>query len=172
MLNMGAVWAKVQGLDPRADPMPVGCGRKLVTYDNWMAVPWNGEGRPQLPWYLSEKLPDDVMRSVARMRTSPHRLAVETGRWNGVQWRERCCTLCESGCVQDEKHVLLECSALQGARNSYTELVDNVDMDMNKLMQSKSVDACWSMHGCLRVTDADDCVKKRYKCKTASSLVG
>ena len=39
----------------------------------------------------------------------------------------------QSECVQDEKHVLLECSALEGARNSYSELVDNADMDMNKL---------------------------------------
>ena len=53
--------------------------------------------------------------------------------------------------MQDEKHVLLECSALEGARSSYSELVDSADMDTNTLMQSKSVG--------LRVTDADDCVR-------------
>ena len=169
-LNLGRVWSKVHGLDPRVDPMPAGCGRKLVSYDSWMAVPWGGEGRPQLPWYLSEKLPDDVMRNVARVRTSSHRLAVETGRWNNTPWRERWCTLCETGCIQDEKHVLLECSALEGVRNRYTELVENCGMDMKKLMQSKSAEACWLVHHCLRVTDEDERVRNSTNARRRAAL--
>ena len=62
---------------------------------------------------------------------------------------ERCCTLCESGCVQDEKHVLLECNALEGVRSRYNELLDNCGMEkaVKKLMQCKTVEACWLMHG-------------------------
>ena len=67
VLNVGMVWTKVQGLDPRADLMLVGCGCKMVM--DGCAKEWGGQ---------AEKLSDDVMRSV--VRTSSH-----SGDWQ-VGW--------------------------------------------------------------------------------------
>ena len=50
-------WSKCESLDPRDSSLPEGCGRKLVTYARWMAVPWDGEYRPPLPAYLKCGLP-------------------------------------------------------------------------------------------------------------------
>jgi hypothetical protein len=45
-----------------------------------------------------------------------HHLAVETGGWYGVHRDDRKCTLCTTGSVQDELHVLFVCSALSPLR--------------------------------------------------------
>jgi hypothetical protein len=82
--RVGVAWDRVHGLDPRAAALPEGCGRKLVTYDNWMAVDWvrnPAKPRPPLAAYLSMGLPAHVTRDVARMRLSAHHLRGETGPW-------------------------------------------------------------------------------------------
>lgn len=109
-------WSKCDLLDPRDPSLPEGCGRKLVTYARWMAVPWDGECRPPLPAYLKCGVPKAVWEDVVRFRTSSHHLCVETGRWRKpmpAPLSERTCELCGSNAVQDEQHILLECAGLR-----------------------------------------------------------
>ena len=154
----GHVWGvKAGGADPRAETMSAGSGRKWVTYDQWMAVPWDEEGKPPLPRYLGRNLPVKVLRDLARFRTSSHHLRVETGRWNrpSLPWRERVCDMCEMGAVQDEKHVVLECNSIElsGVRSKYTELLRCCDgqwNSMNILMRTeKSDELAWFVHHCM-----------------------
>ena len=39
-------------------------------------------------------------------------LAVEVGRYTGVPYRQRVCRLCVSGEVEEQAHVLINCSNL------------------------------------------------------------
>ena len=51
-----------------------------------------------------------------RIRTSSHRLRVETGRWARIPVESR---LCGCGGIQTEEHVLLRCNLTQDIRSAY-----------------------------------------------------
>ena len=51
-----------------------------------------------------------------RIRTSSHRLRVETGRWARIPVESR---LCGCGEIQTEEHVLLRCNLTQDIRSAY-----------------------------------------------------
>lgn len=159
--NLLCVWTRARAHGPRDGMIPRACGRKLVTYEHWMAVPWEEERKPPMPAYLSCALPKEVLRDMARFRTSSHHLCIETGRWQRpipIPVSERACGLCNSGAVQDEKHVLMECLAVAGIRSRYTNLMEACDGDMNKLLNSEcSKDLSWFVHECMRMIDAEYC---------------
>ena len=48
-------------------------------------------------------------RAIAKIRTSSHKLEVETGRWRGVSRDQRICKNCTLNKVEDENHFLFEC---------------------------------------------------------------
>jgi hypothetical protein len=56
---------------------------------------------------------------MAKFRLSCHHLAVETGGWYGVHMDDRKCTLCTTGSVQDELHVLFVCPTLSPLRGNF-----------------------------------------------------
>ena len=77
-----------------------------------------------MPQYLMRDLPRHVMRNMARFRLSCHGLAVETGRYIGVPWQERCCDYClPIRHVQDEHHVAFECEGTKFERCRYADLI-------------------------------------------------
>ena len=53
-----------------------------------------------------------------RLRTTNHRLAIETGRWTNIDRQDRLCTLCNSR-LGDELHFLLYCQSLNDIRTLY-----------------------------------------------------
>ena len=63
--------------------------------------------------YYLNNLPHNLRIAIARIRTSNHRLPIETGRYgqNRVPREERVCTKCDSGQVGDEYHFILVCSS-------------------------------------------------------------
>ena len=154
-------WTKCVALDPRSHSLPEGCGRKMVTYDRWMAVPWEGENKPPLPAYLKSGVPKAVWKNVARFRTSSHYLCIETGRWRKplpASLSERTCDLCDSNCVQDEQHVLLECASarLHALRDKYSSIVNESGGDMKDLMlEERTKDLSSFIHECMCVIDAE-----------------
>ena len=64
--------------------------------------------------YLTS-LPDKLRLSVYRLRTSNHKLSIETGRYTGIDRKDILCTLCKKT-LGDEFHFVLECK--------YNNLVD------------------------------------------------
>ena len=63
---------------------------------------------------------DDFLRiAFTRLRTSSHRLKIETGRWSRVPREMRVCQ-CGEG-VQTEEHVLVGCNLTKGIRERYGE---------------------------------------------------
>ena len=58
--------------------------------------------------------------ALSRLRSSSHRLEIETGRWarpNVIPFEERPCTSCHS--LEDEFHFVLECSRYKDLRTIY-----------------------------------------------------
>ena len=117
--------------------------------------------KPPLPAYLKCGIPKDVWRDVARFRTSSHHLSIETGRWRRpvpTPLSERICNLCDSGAVQDEQHVLLECnfSLFVALRSRYSSLLESCEGDMNTLMSDdRAKDLSWFIHAYMQVIDAE-----------------
>ena len=73
-------------------------------------------------------------------------------------WRERTCNLCGTNMVQDELHVLLECTSpcLQAVRDKYSPIVAECEDNMRDLMQEeRSRDLSWFIHTCMRVVDVE-----------------
>ena len=70
-------------------------------------------------------IPDYLRIPCTRMRLSSHRLKIETGRWSGIP-RER--RLCPCGEIQDEKHVLENCTLTDQIRQSYSDTVISHDI--------------------------------------------
>ena len=56
--------------------------------------------------------------SLIKFRTGNHRLPVEVGRWEGIPYTERKCTLCEKNDIGDEFHYLLICPTFDTERKT------------------------------------------------------
>ncbi|MFY7872612.1 MAG: RNA-directed DNA polymerase [Limnohabitans sp.] len=85
----------------RAAPGP---GVKMCRYAHWMGDPVH------LPTYMSHTLRKSLMRF--RMCVT----ALEVNRPQGRSRSERTCKVCNGGQVEDEQHVLLECTAYTNIR--------------------------------------------------------
>ena len=46
---------------------------------------------------------------MVHFRTANHKLPIELGRWNNIEYDERKCDLCDQRSIGDEFHYLLEC---------------------------------------------------------------
>ena len=72
---------------------------------------------------------------MARFKTSSHYLIVETGRWNNpkIPYMDRKCDLCDSGIIQDEKHVIFECTdpTLANIRTHYSSIINQASNSGN-----------------------------------------
>ena len=127
-------WAKFccrpwRGL--HADPRQELHHAKLCTYDRWFAVdsPFTeatalAPGRDlTVPKYVQHTagIPFGALKQLMRLRTGAHHLAVETGRWTGLARTTRLCTMCSYGSIEDELHLLFECPAYEGLRESHSE---------------------------------------------------
>lgn len=99
---------------------------KFVTY-----TILNPELKPHPVYKLS--FPEYLRISFTRLRTSSHKLKIETGRWSRIE-RER--RLCTCGEVQTEEHVLLFCSLTKFIRDKYSSLV--LDSGIFQFYESRS----------------------------------
>ncbi len=77
------------------------------------------------PYLTSKYFRADEKQAIARLRTSNHKLAIETGR-HTVPFTprdRRICLQCNTGSVEDEIHFLLHCTAHSNNRNHlFTEV--------------------------------------------------
>ena len=105
-----------------------------MTYKHWFGIERDKEGKPPTPQYLRCSLPCDVIRNMARFRVSAHNLNVETGRYNGMRWDNRVCELCASGQVQDEQHVLFECTSTAHLKDKHRSVMVRAEGELKTLM--------------------------------------
>ena len=55
-------------------------------------------------------------RSITKLRTSSHKLEVESGRWNDIERKRRICKNCSLQKVEDELHLIFECQIFLNER--------------------------------------------------------
>ena len=60
------------------------------------------------------------------MRCGSHRLHVEIGKWTNLQQLMRKCRFCDSGLVEDEEHVILDCQAFVNQREEFFSKVCSI----------------------------------------------
>ena len=74
--------------------------------------------------YLHEINNVNIRQAVTKMRSSAHRLPVESGRYNKVPHDERKCTLCHKNEIGDEYHYITSCSNKKFVELRYTFMND------------------------------------------------
>ena len=77
-------------------------------------------------------IPEYYRIACTRIRTSSHRLRVETGRWARIPMESR---LCRCGEIQTEEHVLLRCPLTEDIRSSYA-----ISQECNNITELLNVD--------------------------------
>ena len=68
--------------------------------------------------YLLLNLPKNERFLLAQLRCGILPLRIEPGRYVGEKPEERQCTLCNSNCIEDETHFLLECPLYNEQKNN------------------------------------------------------
>ena len=70
-------------------------------------------------------------RALTKLRTSNHRLAIETGRWTKTEVENRLCKQCTQNEVEDEQHFLFRCQKYSEERLLTFQLIksqSNIDL--------------------------------------------
>ena len=81
------------------------------------------------------------MRSILmKLRGGTAKLQVEVGRWRGLK-EERKCTECDSGEVEDVKHFLMRCKALNREREELMEKMKKVVTGLDEVEEESNL-AC------------------------------
>ena len=106
------------------------------TYEQWFASSRFGELNRSAPaeWRCAFHELGGFKKAhlfeLLRLRLGAHNLRVATGRWEGLSRSERTCERCSEGVVEDEFHMVFECSTYDCVRSKYQDLFDCVDMDL------------------------------------------
>ena len=66
--------------------------------------------------YLESVKDNEERRMMTAMRGGTNSLRIETGRWEGEDLKDRICIICAKGEIEDERHVILCCSAYRRER--------------------------------------------------------
>ncbi len=117
-------------LDPRSCSGP---GVKLCTYRRWFSRPVH----QACPSYWDVPMGTAKLQRILRFRMGAHLLPIEQGRHLRLPRHSRICRLCHTGALGDERHMLLECSALSDLRAEFSTLVSACSGVMARLMWSK-----------------------------------
>ena len=64
---------------------------------------------------------------------------MEVGRWSGLKREERKCTECDSGEVEDMKHLLMRCKALNRERQELMEKMKKVVTGLDEVEEERNV---------------------------------
>jgi hypothetical protein len=69
-------------------------------------------------------------RAITKLRTSSHKLEIETGRYNNIPRDQRICKNCTLNKIEDENHLLFECHMHGIERKKLNRyLKENIDLD-------------------------------------------
>ena len=94
----------------------------------------------------SNIIPELTRIAFTRMRTSSHRLRIETGRWSRTPREQR---LCNCGDIQSEEHVLLRCPISQELRVMFPSTLNYISA--SQLLNAEYPDIINICHYCSKV---------------------
>ena len=101
-------------------------------------------------------------RALTKLRASSHTLKIETGRWQNIDRKDRLCHHCTGGFIEDEKHVIFDCTIHSTERKDtfqFIKLNTNIDLshkavqmeNLKLLFDSKQLSALNSLGKFLKV---------------------
>jgi hypothetical protein len=93
-------------------------GNKLRTYRKFKTT-------IQLENYLQCIKNRDARRRLCQIRTSTHKLSIETGRHKKIPEEQRICPMCPSQTVEDELHFIIQCTAYSSPREALFKTIVN-----------------------------------------------
>ena len=71
-------------------------------------------------------------RALTKLRTSSHKLKIETGRWQNIERNSRLCQQCPGRFIEDEKHVTFDCTMhLTDRDNTFRFIKTNTNIDLS-----------------------------------------
>ena len=71
-------------------------------------------------------------RALTKLRTSSHKLKIETGRWQNIERNSRLCQQCPGRFIEDEKHVTFDCTMhLTDSDNTFRFIKLNTNIDLS-----------------------------------------
>ena len=73
--------------------------------------------------YLSAIKDTEFRKCFMSFRISSHKLEIERGRYKKLDVKDRLCKICNTGAIEDEQHLLFNCSAYHSLRYSFMEKV-------------------------------------------------
>ena len=77
-------------------------------------------------------------------RISSHKLEIERGRYKKLYVKDRLCKVCNSGTVEDERHLFFNCSAYHSIRYRFMEKVQKLCKEFSNLSQDAQL--IWLMN--------------------------
>ena len=91
--------------------------------------------------YLTSIRNFEQRRYFTKMRTSNHKLAIETGRYIRQKIEDRLCVFCNQNQVETEEHMLLKCSLYSNLRkelfSKISGTIDTNNLQANALLKAK-----------------------------------
>ena len=98
------------------------------------------------------------------MRLSSHQLEIETGRYSGIDRRDRLCKLCNQNAIESEYHFIFCCCKYTSIRKKY---LDNMQWPtinkFNNLMSSKNSTGRLLVNTAKYIKDATICRNRTLK---------
>ena len=88
-------------------------------------------------------------RAITKLRTSSHKLEIETGRYNKIPRDQRLCKNCILNKIEDENHLLFECHMYEMERKEFHLYIKenlNVDLSKNETPEKKIQKIFYSEH--------------------------
>ena len=80
-----------------------------------------------------------MRRVLTKLGRGTAELQVEVGRWRGLKRKERKCTEYNSGEVEDVKHFLMRCNALNREREELMEKIKKVVTGLDEVEEERNV---------------------------------
>ena len=74
-------------------------------------------------------------RTITKLRTNNHTLAIEAGRWTNIERENRLCKQCTENKIEDEIHFLFQCTKYTAERQKTFETIKtktNIDLSNNE----------------------------------------
>ena len=94
--------------------------------------------------YLSVIKDTEICKCFMSFRISSHKLEIEIGRYKKLDVKDRLCKICNTGAIEDEQHLLFNCSAYHSLRYSFMEKVGQTCKNFSILSQDAQL--IWLMN--------------------------
>ena len=83
--------------------------------------------------YLKNIKKAEHRQTISKLRTSSHKLNIETGRYKKIDRSDRICKMCNCGTPETEEHFLLYCTSFFSVRNEFASKLESNNIDFSNM---------------------------------------